>query len=226
VSFGDLTNPRTENITFDVVEMNYPYLAIFGRGFMNKFEAVIHQLYLCIKVPMAKGVITVHGNQELARDIEWVVAPGQRNVHHLKADMQPPPIKEPKRDKEKTNFEQNCHVKKVLLNKHMPDKMMMISATLDEQEEKELLEFLCKNKDVFAWSANDLRGVSRDIIGQRVDIDPSIRPKKKKLRKMSDDKVATVKAEVQRLLEANVSREVKYPTWMANTVPVKKKNGK
>ena len=47
-----------------------------------------------------------------------------------------------------------------------------------------------------------------------------------KLRKMSDDKVAAVKAEVQRLLDAKVIREVKYPTWLANTMPVKKKNGK
>jgi hypothetical protein len=43
---------------------------------------------------------------------------------------------------------------------------------------------------------------------------------------MSDDKVAAVKAEVQRLLDANVIREVKYPTWLANSVPVKKKNKK
>jgi len=35
-----------------------------------------------------------------------------------------------------------------------------------------------------------------------------------------------VKAKVQRLLDAKVIREVKYPTWLANTVPVKKKNGK
>jgi hypothetical protein len=42
ISFGDLTNPRTENITFDVVEMNYPYLTIFGRGLLNKFKAVVH----------------------------------------------------------------------------------------------------------------------------------------------------------------------------------------
>jgi len=28
------------------------------------------------------------------------------------------------------------------------------------------------------------------------------------------------------LLDAKVIREVKYPTWLANTVPVKKKNGK
>lgn len=60
----------------------------------------------------------------------------------------------------------------------------------------------------------------------RLDTDPSIRPKKQKLRKMSDDKATTVKADVQRLLEANVIREVKYSTWLANTVLVKKKNGK
>ena len=37
VSFRDLSNPKTESITFDVVEMNYPYNAIFGRGLINKF---------------------------------------------------------------------------------------------------------------------------------------------------------------------------------------------
>ena len=76
VSFGDTSNPRTEHVTFDVVEMNYPYLAIFGRGLINKFEAVVHQLYLCMKIPAAKVVITICGNQQLARDIERGVAPG------------------------------------------------------------------------------------------------------------------------------------------------------
>jgi len=39
---------------------------------------------------------------------------------------------------------------------------------------------------------------------------------------MSDDKVTIVRADVQRLLDAKVIREVKYPTWLANTIPVKK----
>jgi hypothetical protein len=51
-------------------------------------------------------------------------------------------------------------------------------------------------------------------------------PKKKKLRKMSEEKVKAVEAEVQRLQDAKVIREVKYPVWLANTVPVRKKNGK
>jgi hypothetical protein len=39
VSFGDLDNARTETLTFDVVDMYHPYLAIFGKGFMNKLQS-------------------------------------------------------------------------------------------------------------------------------------------------------------------------------------------
>jgi hypothetical protein len=46
ISFGDLENARTETLTFDVVDMYHPYLAIFSRGFINKFNAFIrHQSY-------------------------------------------------------------------------------------------------------------------------------------------------------------------------------------
>ena len=76
------------------------------------------------------------------------------------------------------------------------------------------------------WSAGDLRGVSRDIVEHRLDIRPGAKPKNQRPHKMSDEKAAAVKAEVQRLLDAKVIRKVKYPTWLANTVPVKKKNGK
>jgi hypothetical protein len=44
VSFGSIRNARTEYITFDVVEMNYPYNAIFGRGLLNTFKAALHSL--------------------------------------------------------------------------------------------------------------------------------------------------------------------------------------
>jgi hypothetical protein len=43
---------------------------------------------------------------------------------------------------------------------------------------------------------------------------------------MSDEKVTVAKAEVQRLLDAGFIREVDYPSWLANVVMVKKKNGK
>jgi hypothetical protein len=79
---------------------------------------------------------------------------------------------------------------------------------------------------MFAWSANDLCGVNIDVIEHSLNVDPSFRPRKQRLQKMSDDKAEGARNEVKRLLSAGVIREVKYPKWLANTVMVKKANGK
>jgi hypothetical protein len=91
---------------------------------------------------------------------------------------------------------------------------------------KTLLRFLFNNKDVFAWTANDLCCVNRDIIEHSLNVDSSFRPRKQRLRKMSDDKAEGAQNEVKRLLSADVIREVTYPEWLANTVMVKKANEK
>jgi hypothetical protein len=70
----------------------------------------------------------------------------------------------------------------------------MISQDLSSSEETEQLSVLDKNSDVFTWQTYDLTRVSRDIIEHKLQVNPSARPKKQKLHKMSDEKVATVKA--------------------------------
>lgn len=62
VSIGDIQNARTEYITFDVVDLHYPYNAIFGRVFANKFNIAIHIGYLCMKMSALHGVIAVYGS--------------------------------------------------------------------------------------------------------------------------------------------------------------------
>jgi hypothetical protein len=62
VSFGTPKNPHTEYITFDVVDMAYPYNVIFRRGLLNTFEAALHSAYLCLKVPATFRVITIFDN--------------------------------------------------------------------------------------------------------------------------------------------------------------------
>jgi hypothetical protein len=95
-----------------------------------------------------------------------------------------------------------------------------------DEQEKTLLRFLFNNKDVFAWSANDLCGVNRDVIEHSVNLDPTIRPMKQKLRKISNEKAEGERNKVKRLMSAGVIKEVTYPEWLANTVMVKKANGK
>jgi hypothetical protein len=89
-----------------------------------------------------------------------------------------------------------------------------------------LLRFLFNNKDVFVWIVNDLCGVNRDVIEHLLNVDPYFRPRKQRLQKMSDDKAKGARNEVKRLLSASVIKEVTYLEWLANTVMVKKANGK
>jgi hypothetical protein len=42
---------------------------------------------------------------------------------------------------------------------------------------------------------------------------------------MSDDRIKSAEAEVQKLLDARIIREVQYPVWVANVVMVPKNNG-
>ena len=76
-SFGGKENARTEYVTFDVVNLYYPYNAIFGRGFVNKFNTAIHMGYLCMKMPTLHGVTTIHGSQKEARNIERAIYKSQ-----------------------------------------------------------------------------------------------------------------------------------------------------
>ena len=85
VTFGQGDNARTEDVIFDVVDLHYPYNAILGRASLNRFEAIPHHNYLCMKMPGPKGVITIWGDQGLAREIEFGRTPGQKKVYTLDA---------------------------------------------------------------------------------------------------------------------------------------------
>jgi hypothetical protein len=65
VTFGFVNNTRTEQVVFDIVDMEYPYNAIIGRGTLNAFEAILHPAYLCMKIPSDQGPIAIHGIQKL-----------------------------------------------------------------------------------------------------------------------------------------------------------------
>jgi hypothetical protein len=227
LSFGVAPNARSEQVTFDIVDMVYPYNAIMGRGSINKFEAAIHGLYLCMKILGPQGMIIVYGNQQTARNIERDFVPGQRNVQCLTAQHEVFEGTRPvANEKVKAQLKSNDGTKAVPLDPATPKQTVVISEDLTSRDEEKLISCLSRNKDVFAWYALDLVGVSRTIIEHSLGIDPSVRPKKQRLRKMSDEKTEATKAEVHRLLEANFIEPIAYPTWLANVVMVQKKSGK
>jgi hypothetical protein len=70
VTFGFVHNIRTEQVVFDIVDMEYPYNAIIGHGTLNAFKAILHPAYLCMKIHSEQGPIVVYGSQEATRKAE------------------------------------------------------------------------------------------------------------------------------------------------------------
>lgn len=64
------------------------------------------------------------------------------------------------------------------------------------------------------------------IITHKLNVDPSIKPVKRKKRKFAFERQRIIVGEIQKLKEAHLIQEVQYPTWVANLALVKKANGK
>ena len=79
---------------------------------------------------------------------------------------------------------------------------------------------------MFAWNAYEAPGVDPKFICHHLNVNPSVTPKKQPPRRSSRDHSDAVKDEVTKLKQAGALKEVFYLEWLANTVVVKKKNGK
>ncbi|KAK1649430.1 hypothetical protein QYE76_067235 [Lolium multiflorum] len=74
VTFGTPVNYRTERITFEVVNFRSSYHCVLGRQAFARFMAAPHYAYNMMKMPGPRGVITVHGDPEMALECEDVSA--------------------------------------------------------------------------------------------------------------------------------------------------------
>jgi hypothetical protein len=66
VTFDTKENFRTENVQFNVVEVNLPFNAIIGRPALYRFMAISHYGYLVLKMSSPAGVLTVRGDRPAA----------------------------------------------------------------------------------------------------------------------------------------------------------------
>jgi hypothetical protein len=99
----------------------------------------------------------------------------------------------------------------MLLCEDIAEQKMLFGSQLSDEQEKDLLKFLFNNNDVFAWSVNDLCGVNKDVIEHSLNIDPTVRPKKQKLRKMSDDKAEGARNEVKKASQCRSGQRSNIP---------------
>ena len=107
-----------------------------------------------------------------------------------------------------------------------PERFFQIEAQLPLREKEELVGFLRRNVDVFAWNAYEAPGVDLNFICHHLNVNPSVNPKKQPPRCSSKGHSDAVKDEVTKLKQVEAIKEVFFLEWLANTVMVKKKIGK
>ncbi|CAL8175328.1 unnamed protein product [Prunus armeniaca] len=110
----------------------------------------------------------------------------------------------------------------VTLDENIPDRQVRIGTSLSQELRSDLVAFLRLNSEVFAWSYNDMPGISPEIISHRLSINPAIRPVRQKRRAYDPERYEAMRAEVDKLTSIGFIKEVDYPTWLANVVMVRK----
>ncbi|KAA0055891.1 uncharacterized protein E6C27_scaffold438G00090 [Cucumis melo var. makuwa] len=116
-------------------------------------------------------------------------------------------------------------LKEVNLGTKEEPRPTFISTQLSENDENEYVNLLKAYKDVFAWSYKEMPGLDPKVAVHRLAIKPEHRPVKQAQRRFRPELISQIEEEVNKLIEAGFIHEVKYPIWIANIVPVRKKNG-
>ena len=110
----------------------------------------------------------------------------------------------------------------------VPDqpRKIWIGSSLSLNERSRLIDLLRSYLDVFAWSYEDMPGLDPAIVQHHLHILPHDRPVKQKLRRLHPRWSLQVKEEIQKQLSVGFLFVVEYLEWLANVVPVLKKDGK
>ena len=103
---------------------------------------------------------------------------------------------------------------------------LKFGSDLSTDERERFIQLLGSYLDVFAWSYEDMLGLDPSIVQHCLPLLPHVRPVKQKLRRLHPKWSLKVKEEIQKQLSVGFLSVVEYPEWLANVVPVPKKDGK
>ncbi|KAM2553092.1 hypothetical protein TB2_017387 [Malus domestica] len=188
----------------------------YGNGYIRGDQLSAQSCYnISVKqqhLPVPKVIISIH-NQDIK------TSPNEANLDLHGGKSQPD---DPRDDFFTQQAQPAEELEKVSISKDYPDRMVKIDTTLSPPIRLALTSFLQENTEVFAWSYEDMPGISPDIICHRLSIDPNTKPVRQKRRSYNAERYEAMKVEVEKLKGIGFVREVNYPTWVANVVIVKK----
>ncbi|RDY14344.1 Retrovirus-related Pol polyprotein from transposon 17.6, partial [Mucuna pruriens] len=105
-------------------------------------------------------------------------------------------------------------------------KEVRIGNQMSPESRRTLVELLMEFSDIFAWSYRDMPGLDRNIVEHRLHMLLGSVPVRQQLRRMKPDVALRIKEEVEKQWDVGFLAVSNYPQWVANIVPVPKKDGK
>ena len=107
----------------------------------------------------------------------------------------------------------------------MEIKNIKICASLNPELKSKYVKILNNYKYVFYWSYADLKTYGTSLIKHKISLKPDVKPYQQKLRRMNPVLLPTIEKELEKFLDAQIIVPLRYSSWVANLVPVRKKNG-
>ena len=80
--------------------------------------------------------------------------------------------------------------------------------------------------DVFVWTYEDMKEYNIDIIQHTIPIKENENTFRQKLRRINPLLLPLIDKEIRKLFDAKIIVSLRFSKWLANLVPVRKKNGK
>src|SRR4051812_9851667 len=105
-------------------------------------------------------------------------------------------------------------------------KEVKIGASLNSEIRESLIQLLREFSDVFAWSYQDMPGLDTSIVEHHLPLKAECSPVKQKLRRTHPEMAMKIKEKFQKQINAGFLVTSEYPQWLANIVPVPKKDEK
>ncbi|XP_048622675.1 uncharacterized protein LOC111210468 [Brassica napus] len=165
---------------FLVIDRPTSYNAIIGTPWLNSMRAIPLTFHLCLKFPAPRGVETIQGDRIMSQLTLDENAP-ERDSEVFWQSQRAEAL-EGKR-------EPTCKpVISICLDESSLERCVEMGANLREPLKTELIAFLKKNLNAFAWAAEDMPGIDIGITCHELNIDPTYRPVKQKRRKLGPER--------------------------------------
>ena len=163
----------THQLDFLVVDCLSSYNVIIGKPTLNKWKAATSTNCLRVKFPTDNAVGEVKGDQILVRECYQAVLAAKENHTWM--------IEE----KEENKMEA---LETVALTKGETTKTSRIGTTLSPKIRTRLIQFLKENLDIFAWSHEDMPGISPEVIQHKLNVNPKRKPVQQRRRAFAPER--------------------------------------